>query len=42
MRPVKLNLRTLDLDCWDYASSDKPPILHRKETFLTADQDQDF
>jgi hypothetical protein len=31
---IKLSLRTLDLDCWDYAESDNPPILHRKETFL--------
>ncbi|MDA1055736.1 MAG: hypothetical protein O3C40_35525 [Planctomycetota bacterium] len=33
-RSVKLNLRTRELDCWDYFSSDNPPILHRKETFL--------
>jgi DNA phosphorothioation-associated putative methyltransferase len=34
MRSVKLSLRALELDCWDYAESDNPPILHRKETFL--------
>jgi DNA phosphorothioation-associated putative methyltransferase len=37
VRSVKLNLRTLELDCWDYSASDNPPILHRKETFLPAD-----
>ena len=36
-RSVKLNLRTLELDCWDYADSDNPPILHRKESFLAGD-----
>ena len=36
-RSVKLNLRTRELDCWEYLSSDTPPILHRKETFLPAD-----
>jgi hypothetical protein len=34
MRSVKLNLRTRQLDCWDYYNSENPPILHRKETFL--------
>ena len=33
-RSVKLNLRTVELDCWDYVDSENPPILHRKETFL--------
>jgi DNA phosphorothioation-associated putative methyltransferase len=37
VRSVKLNLRTLELDCWDYSTSDNPPILHRKETFLPLD-----
>jgi DNA phosphorothioation-associated putative methyltransferase len=36
-RSVKLNLRTLELDCWDYDESENPPILHRKEAFVTAD-----
>ena len=36
-RSVKLNLRTLDLDCYDYTESDNPPILHRKESFLPPD-----
>ena len=36
-RSVKLNLRTMELDCWDYFGSDNPPILHRKEAFLLAD-----
>jgi hypothetical protein len=30
-------LRTRELDCWDYFSSDNPPTLHRKEMFLPAD-----
>lgn len=34
VRSVKLNLRTVELACWDYVGSDNPPILHRKETFL--------
>ena len=33
-RSVKLSLRTLDLDCYDYSESKNPPVLHRKETFL--------
>ncbi len=32
---VKLSLRTRELDCYDYATSTNPPILHRKETFLS-------
>jgi DNA phosphorothioation-associated putative methyltransferase len=36
-RSVKLNLRTRELDCYDYSESDNPPILHRKETFLATD-----
>ena len=37
LRSVKLNLRSRDLDCYDYSASDNPPILHRKETFLPPD-----
>ena len=37
LRSVKLNMRTLALDCWDYHESENPPILHRKESFLAAD-----
>jgi len=33
-RSVKLSLRTRELDCFDYADSSNPPVLHRKETFL--------
>jgi DNA phosphorothioation-associated putative methyltransferase len=33
-RCVKLSLRTRELDCYDYAGSANPPVLHRKETFL--------
>jgi DNA phosphorothioation-associated putative methyltransferase len=36
-RCVRLSLRTRRLDCYDYAASANPPILHRKETFLPRD-----
>jgi DNA phosphorothioation-associated putative methyltransferase len=36
VRSVKLSLRTRELDCFDYAKSTNPPILHRKETILPA------
>lgn len=34
-RSVKLSLRTREIDCLDYAESPNPPVLHRKESFLT-------
>lgn len=34
LRSVKLSLRTREIQCFDYANSDNPPILHRKESFL--------
>ena len=34
LRSIKLSLRMRELDCYDYATSTNPPILHRKETFL--------
>lgn len=34
LRCVKLNLRTRQIECYDYAQGTNPPILHRKETFL--------
>jgi DNA phosphorothioation-associated putative methyltransferase len=34
LRCVKLSLRTRQLECYDYAAADNPPVLHRKETFL--------
>jgi DNA phosphorothioation-associated putative methyltransferase len=37
LRCVKLSLRTRQLECYDYAQSDNPPVLHRKEAFLAAD-----
>jgi DNA phosphorothioation-associated putative methyltransferase len=37
LRSVKLCLRTREIECFDYTASNNPPILHRKETFLTAD-----
>jgi DNA phosphorothioation-associated putative methyltransferase len=33
-RCVKLNLRTRQVECYDYAASANPPVLHRKESFL--------
>ena len=37
MHSVKLSLRTREIDCLEYAASANPPILHRKEAFLTSD-----
>ena len=34
VRCFRLNLRTRQLDCYDYAETANPPILHRKETFI--------
>jgi hypothetical protein len=36
-RSVKLSLRTREIDCFDFAASTNPPVLHRKETFLASD-----
>ena len=36
-RCIKLSMRTLNVDCYDYAQSANPPVLHRKETFLAPD-----
>lgn len=36
-RCIKLALRSRSIECYDYAKSDNPPILHRKETFLASD-----
>jgi hypothetical protein len=33
---VKLNLRARHIECYNYAKSANPPVLHRKETFLPA------
>jgi DNA phosphorothioation-associated putative methyltransferase len=33
-RCVRLSLRTRELNCYEYAQTGNPPILHRKETFL--------
>src|SRR3954452_20839011 len=30
LRSIKLSLRTRELDCYDYATSANPPVLHRK------------
>jgi hypothetical protein len=37
LRSVKLSLRTREIDCLEYQASANPPILHRKESFLTPD-----
>jgi DNA phosphorothioation-associated putative methyltransferase len=34
LRCVKLNLRTRQIECYNYAQSTNSPVLHRKETFL--------
>jgi DNA phosphorothioation-associated putative methyltransferase len=39
-RCVKLNLRTRQLECYEYAESKNPPILHRKETFLNRNDER--
>ncbi|MBI3861812.1 MAG: hypothetical protein HY290_07940, partial [Planctomycetia bacterium] len=31
---VKLNMRSRQIDFYDYRQSENPPALHRKETFL--------
>ncbi len=37
VRNVKLSLRTREIECFDYSGAANPPVLHRKETSLTAD-----
>ena len=37
LRSIKLNLRTRAIESSDYAASANPPVLHRKEAFLLAD-----
>ena len=37
LRCVKVNLRTRQVECYDYGQSANPPVLHRKETFLVPD-----
>ena len=37
LRSVKLDLRTREIDCREFAGSANPPILHRKEAFLRPD-----
>jgi DNA phosphorothioation-associated putative methyltransferase len=34
---IVVDMTTRQASCWDYANSDNPPILHRKETFVTSD-----
>jgi DNA phosphorothioation-associated putative methyltransferase len=35
-RCIRLSLRTRELNCYEYADSTNPPVLHRKESFLLA------
>ena len=37
LRSIRINLRTRQIDSNDYAQSGNPPVLHRKEKFLTTD-----
>jgi DNA phosphorothioation-associated putative methyltransferase len=37
LRSIRVNLRTRQIDCNEYAKSANPPVLHRKETFLLPD-----
>jgi DNA phosphorothioation-associated putative methyltransferase len=34
LRSVRLNLRSREIDWYDYSGSTNPPVLHRKEIFL--------
>jgi len=37
LRSIRVNLRMRQIDCNDYAQSTNPPVLHRKDSFLTPD-----
>jgi DNA phosphorothioation-associated putative methyltransferase len=37
LRSIRVNLRMRQIDCNDYAQSANPPVLHRKDSFLTPD-----
>ena len=37
LRSIKLDLRTREIDCLEFAGSANPPILHRKEAFRRPD-----
>ncbi len=34
---IQINLETGEVKCIDYSASENPPVLHRKETFITRD-----
>ncbi|MEZ2225052.1 DNA phosphorothioation-associated putative methyltransferase [Microcoleus sp.] len=36
-KSIQINLETGEVKCMDYSASENPPVLHRKETFVTAD-----
>jgi DNA phosphorothioation-associated putative methyltransferase len=38
-RSIRVNLRTRQIDSTDYSNSSNPPILHRKETFLSPEHE---
>jgi DNA phosphorothioation-associated putative methyltransferase len=37
LRSIRVNLRTRQIDGTEYAQSANPPVLHRKDSFLTSD-----
>ena len=41
LRSIKLNLRSREIESIDYAQSENPPILHRKETLLPPENPSD-
>jgi DNA phosphorothioation-associated putative methyltransferase len=40
LRCVRLNLRSRQIECYDYSQSANPPVLHRKETFLAPEDER--
>jgi DNA phosphorothioation-associated putative methyltransferase len=36
LRSIRVNLRTRQIDGTDYAQNANPPVLHRKDSFLTS------
>lgn len=37
VRSIKVSLRSLQIECFDYSDITNPPVLHRKEAFLPED-----
>jgi DNA phosphorothioation-associated putative methyltransferase len=36
-KSIVIDLKTLEINQWDYQTAENPPILHRKETFINPD-----